>query len=145
MKKAKHFFSIILDEKREEISKLCENYSKSNNVHPSCLELVGLEGFVKSENPHTIPTQWTSDKDYVFTGNPRATWTILKDSPYEKRKISFCKTSGKWMCPFVSCFGNGKSASIESLRTALAPEDHFRVYAFIELLNFIQSHETLDE
>ena len=140
MKKAQLFLSKILKEKREKISELCEFYSNSNNVDPSYLELVGLEGFVKSENPTKIPTQWTSDKDYVFTGNPSATWTIKKTA-----EIKFSKTSGKWKCYFVSCFGNLGYQSIEVLRTALAPEDHFRVYAFIELLNFIQSHETLDE
>ena len=138
-KKAELFLSEIFVGKSEEISKLREFYFNNNHVPTSCLELVGLERFVNPENPTTIPTQWTSKKDYVFTGNPEATWTFYKNT------ISFVetKTGGYWECLFLSCFDNVRSGSIEVLRTGLAPEDHFRVYTFIKLLNIIRS-ETLD-
>lgn len=131
--KAKLFLSKILEEKSEEISKLSKEFHSNEKkcVPLSCLELVGLEAFVKSENPTTIPTQWYSDKDYVFEGNPVHTWTISK--------IMFYETGNKWGGHFLNDSNKKlRNGPIEVLRSALAPEDHFRVYAFIELLNFIQ-------
>jgi hypothetical protein len=138
--KAELFLLEIFEGKSEEITELRKFYSDTNHVPTSCLELVGLEGFVKSKNPTTIPTQWTSKKDYVFTGNPKTTWTIFNNT------ISFVKTEtgGQWECLFLSFFESVRSGSIEVLRTGLAPEDHFRVYAFIKLLNIIRS-EPLDQ
>jgi hypothetical protein len=131
--KAKLFLSKILEEKSEEISKLSKEFHSNEKkcVPLSCLELVGLEAFVKSENPTTIPTQWYSDKYYVFEGNPAHTWTISK--------IMFYETGNKWGGHFLNDSNKKlRNGPIEVLRSALAPEDHFRVYAFIELLNFIQ-------
>jgi hypothetical protein len=101
------------------------NYS-DNSVWPNWLRFVGLNRFIKKKNPEKIsrPTRYT---------NINMEWTI-----YTNQTI-FPGPIGKWICYAISCSDKLEIVEIESLTKTLAPEDHFRVYAFIKILNYFKN------
>ena len=140
--KAQEFLLKIHEENPEKISEMRDFYLKNEYACADWLNIFGLGGFVKKEDSIKIPTKLSSNKKYVITGNPAYSWTICGD-----KKISFYEGEGVWICTFmISLEHCARFHYIESLRTALPPEDHFRVYAFIQLLNNIKKDiELLNE
>ena len=107
-----------------------------NEFWKTLLESFGLEKFADSSKPIGIPSN-----NIIENGNKDWMWNLrTSESMYFDNKTKV------WFCGFKDVTGKVIDRPIDLLRTTLEPEDHFRVYAFIQLLNKIkEDRELLNE
>jgi hypothetical protein len=99
---------------------------RKSNIKPEMLRIIGLGNLVDEKNQDRVyPIGRSRERDVI--------WFIkLRDSFYRSG-------DGTWCLTFVSpCCGRVLYPTVESLKNSIDSEDdHFKVDAFIELLNIM--------
>jgi DNA-directed RNA polymerase subunit F len=137
--KIQNFILEIFNNKIDEIDSLYELYThkRGNRIYPRWLELVELGNFVKEENPDKVYIPGRNREGDIERG---ISWTIIRGKPFSLSE------KGVVYLFFVSSFGNLVKIAIESLKESLdSIDDHFKVDAFIKILNIMEQRKKINE